>query len=244
MPLGALELSGCSRLLLDGGSNAGEAVAAFYRGAFFQCALNGPHRLYNREWPKLDRVARRSLMAPLRDELSSWCVRSFDANPAYAPLLQKQEAALRREGKNLRFVAAALSNVSSAAAPRTITTFARHAWGSTATTLPFADIFNGAKKAPVLGSHAVRVESFDALQVLRTARELNPSSTIALRLDVEGDEEWIMARLADEPKLACALDYLFVEFHHLPGNPGRPGSGRANLTRWGLPEDHCAPSHT
>ena len=36
--------------------------------------------------------------------------------------------------------------------------------------------------------------------------------------------------LSRKPELLCALSYLFVEFHHLPGM-------RANLTQWGLPED-------
>ena len=39
-----------------------------------------------------------------------------------------------------------------------------------------------------------------------------------------------MESLSRRPELVCALSYLFVEFHHLPGQ-------RANLTRWGLPED-------
>ena len=72
--------------------------------------------------------------------------------------------------------------------------------------------------------------------MLRHALELNRSVVLALKLDVEGDEEWMINRLADDPALLCGLSYLFVEFHHLPG--GRPGSGRANLTQWGLPEDH------
>lgn len=37
-------------------------------------------------------------------------------------------------------------------------------------------------------------------------------------------------RLSKRPELVCAIDYLFVEFHHLPRQ-------RANLTRWGLDED-------
>lgn len=45
-----------------------------------------------------------------------------------------------------------------------------------------------------------------------------------------------MDLLSRDLDLACEVDFLFVEFHHLPGKT--PGSGRANLTRWGLPEDH------
>jgi hypothetical protein len=40
----------------------------------------------------------------------------------------------------------------------------------------------------------------------------------------------MIQELSERPQLLCALSYLFVEFHHLPGQ-------RANLTQWGLPED-------
>ena len=190
---------------------------------------------YAKVWPSLPGRERRRMMEPLRSP-ATFCVRSFEANPKFAAALAAQEAQLRGEGKDVRLIAAALSNRSDAAAPRTLTTYARNEWGSTVTTLPFADIFSGEKKVRRLASEAVAVPSYDVRDVLRHARRLNASSTLALKLDVEGDEEWIMQLLSDELELVCELEYLFVEFHHLPGS--KPGSGRANLTRWGLPEEH------
>jgi hypothetical protein len=95
--------------------------------------------------------------------------------------------------------------------------------------LPFADIFPSSNP-PVLSTRVERGPSFAVEQILERAVALNSSSVLALRLDVEGAEEWLMESLSRRPELVCALSYLFVEFHHLPGQ-------RANLTRWGLPED-------
>ena len=221
-------LSRCPRLFLDGGANTGESVRAFVAGGFYGCALNGPNRLYPKAWPRLPAAERRRRMAPLRSP-SGWCVRSFESNSALLPPLLEQQAELRRAGHDVRFVGAALSNVTAVSAPRTIVQFARNKWGSTATTLPFADIFPR-NKPPQLSVRVEHGPSYDVLDVLARARQLNRSSVIALKLDVEGDEEWMIERLSRHSELLCALSYLFVEFHHLPKQ-------RANLTRWGLDED-------
>ena len=230
-----LALGGCGRVFLDGGSNDGDSVRSFLGGGFFNCALNGPNRLYRQAWPRMGGKERRAIMAPLR-EPHSFCVRSFEANPRLLAPLSEVESRLRADGRNVRFLGAALSNLTAASVPRNVTTYARNDFGSMATTLPFEDIFSNEKKVRRLGSEIVKVPSYDVHDVLRHAVSLNASSTLALKLDVEGDEEWMINRLADAPELLCSLSYLFVEFHHLPG--GKPGSGRANLTRWGLPEDH------
>ena len=224
----ALALPGCKRLLIDGGSNDGDSVRAFISGHFFGCALNGPARLYSTSWQRLPVRERRRRMEPLLSP-TEWCVRSFEANAALLPALREQEAEHRRAGYDVRFIDGALSNVTAPQAPRLITTFARNKWGSMATYLPFADIFPNSKP-PVLSTRVERGPSFAVEQILERAVALNSSSVLALRLDVEGAEEWLMESLSRRPELVCALSYLFVEFHHLPGQ-------RANLTRWGLPED-------
>jgi len=224
----ALTLHGCGRLLLDAGSNDGDGVRAFLTGHFLGCALNGPARLYATSWQRLSRTERRRRMAPLASP-NSWCVRSFESNSALAPHLREQEAAHRQAGFDVRFIDAALSNVTAASHPRTVVTYARNKWGSTATTLPFEEIFPNSKP-PILASRVERGRSYSLEQVLERAVALNSSSVIALRLDIEGGEEWLMDSLSRNPQLVCALSYIFVEYHHLPGR-------RANLTRWGLPED-------
>ena len=62
----------------------------------------------------------------------------------------------------------------------------------------------------------VRMEAlptYDAAALVRRAVAANASATIALRLDVEGDEWWILRALVAEPALLCKISYLFVEFH-------------------------------
>lgn len=49
--LAALELDLCrGRVFLDGGSNSGDSVRALFPRwpRYYSCALNGPHRLYNK----------------------------------------------------------------------------------------------------------------------------------------------------------------------------------------------------
>ena len=54
-------------------------------------------------------------MRPLH-EPSTFCIRSFEAAPDLMPMLRKQEAELRARSLDVRFVEAALSNSTSAAA--------------------------------------------------------------------------------------------------------------------------------
>jgi len=273
-PLAALELDTCrGRVFLDGGSNTGESVRAFLAGHYHRCALNGPHRLYNRAWPALGGRERRAAMAPLRAP-HSFCVRSFEANPRLVPLLRTgaplpgaattvaaatgagalptsaaaAAASLGAEGggggggrgvgggggggsvaPNVRYIDAALSNRSGTELPRTVVTYARNPWGSGATTLAFGDVHPGSRP-PVLSSETVRGASYDVREVVRAVLQRNASSVIALKLDVEGDEFWMLDLLSREPQLLCNVSYLFVEFHNLPGM-------RANLSKYGLDAD-------
>ena len=112
--------------------------------------------------------------------------------------------------------------------PRTVVTYARNRWGSTATTLAFKDIHPS--QPPLLSSATVRGASYDVRDVLRAALRRNASSLIGLKLDVEGDEFWMLDQLSREPQLLCDISYLFVEFHNLPGQ-------RANLSQYGLDAD-------
>lgn len=231
--LDELALEHChGRVFLDGGSNTGDSVRSFLSGGFFGCALNGPHRLYNSRWPSLGARERRAQMAPLR-EPSTFCVRSFEANPQLVPLL-RAGAALPGEPEsgglapNVRYIDGALSNRSGTDVPRTVVTYARNRWGSTATTLAFKDIHPS--QPPLLLSAIVRGASYDVRDVLRNVVAHNASSLIGLKLDVEGDEFWMLDQLSREPQLLCNISYLFVEFHNLPGM-------RANLSQYGLNAD-------
>ena len=225
--LASLDLQGCSRLFIDGGSNDGDSVRSFLSGGFFRCALNGPHRLYNSAWPNRSVRDRRTDMAVL-NEPGSFCIRSFEANPKLLPLLRTTEAELGSKVKSLRFVDGALGNVTRAASSRKVVTYAHNKWGSTATTFDFFDIHAG--KPQELSSEIVSGPSYDVLDVLRDAFRLNSGAVVALKLDVEGLEGYMLNRLASAPELLCGLSYLFVEFHHLPNQ-------RVNLTNYGLLPD-------
>ena len=173
-------------------------------------------------------------MAPLR-EPSTFCVRSFEANPHLVPLLRAGAAAPGATpaesggvAPNVRYIDGALSNRSGTDVPRTVVTYARNRWGSTATTLAFKDIHPS--QPPLLSSATVRGASYDVRDVLRAALQRNASSLIGLKLDVEGDEFWMLDQLSREPQLLCDISYLFVEFHNLPGQ-------RANLSQYGLDAD-------
>ena len=78
--ISSLELRGCSRLFIDGGSNDGDTVRSFSAGKFYKVAIGGPYRLYVSAWPNRSNNDRRADMSPL-NEPSSFCVRSFEANP-------------------------------------------------------------------------------------------------------------------------------------------------------------------
>lgn len=232
--LSSLRLKECNtgRVFIDGGSNTGDSVRSFLSGGFYSCALHGPHRLYNSEWPKLAGRARRAAMAPLR-EPQSFCIRSFEANPRLVPLLRAGApapgaAAASAVPSNVRYIDAALSNRTGRRLPRTVVTYARNPWGSSASTLAFGDIHPS--KPPVLSTEQVRGDSYDLSEVLRETLRQNASAVIAVKLDVEGDEFWMLDRLSREPQLLCSVSYLFVEFHNLPGL-------RANLSRYGLDAD-------
>ena len=102
---------------MDGGSNTGESVAAFIKGTYYDCAMRAPFRVYRNAWPALSPDRRREVMRPLR-EPRGWCVRSFEAAPELLSPLRKQEGRLRADGFDVRFVDAALGNLTAAAAPR------------------------------------------------------------------------------------------------------------------------------
>ena len=207
----ALGLQGCGRVFIDGGSNTGESVRYFAKGGFFGCALNSPTRQYASSWSSMTRRQRAEVMHPLR-EPSTFCVRSFEAAPELMPMLRKQEAELRAEKLDVRFLEAALSNVTSAAAPRTLVTYARNPWGVSAVGLRFEDVHVGGKPVP-LSSRVVVGQSYDLRGLVAHAVALNASSTIAIKLDIEGSEYWALESLMAEPSLICAVSYLFIEFH-------------------------------
>jgi hypothetical protein len=228
--LEALQLRGCGRLFLDGGSNRGEAVTAFLKGNMRTCALHSPSRQYSTAWPKLSRAERQALMHPL-GEPSTFCIRSFEAAPELLPALQEQEAVHRAKQRDVRFIAGALSNASAASAPRTVVRYARNPWGASAVALRFEDVHVGGQPA-ALSSRTVFGAAYGIGDVLRAALAANGTAVIALRLDIEGGEWAVLEALVAEPHLLCAISYLFVEFHSTAS-----AEQRARLKAYGHRED-------
>ena len=178
----------------------------------------------------MTRWQKSAAMQPLR-EPSTFCIRSFEAAPELLPGLRVEEARLRARGADVRFVEGALSNRSAGDAPRTIVRYAPHRWGSSAVGLDWPDVHVGG--SPVAQSSRVaRGPTYDLRALLTAAVALNSSSVIALKLDVEGSEWWLLEALTAEPTLLCALSYIFVEFHSTAS-----AQQRTRLTSYGLRED-------
>ena len=219
----------CGRLFIDGGSNTGESVAAFVAGSYFECAMRAPYRVYRSAWKDLSVAGRREVMAPLR-EPQSWCVRSFEAAPELLPPLRDQERKLRADGFDVTFVDGALGNATAGAASREIVTYSRHPSGASAVSMAFEDIHVEGKPA-ALSTRTVRGASYDVRQLLRRTLALNSSAVVALRLDIEGGEWWVIeALLADD--LLCSVSYMFVEFHG-----SATEAQRLKLPRYGIATD-------
>lgn len=226
----ALRLRGCDRVFIDGGSNTGESVRAFVKGHFYTCGLHSPNRQYRTSWPHMTRAQRQAAMQPLR-EPSSFCIRSFEAAPELVPVLRRQEAELRQQRYDVRFIDGALSNASSPAAPRTVVQYARNQWGASAVGLRFEDVHIGGKPT-ALSTRTVLGASYDVREVLTAALATNRSGIVALKLDVEGTEWWLLEALTADTALLCAVSYLFVEFHSTAS-----AEQRAKLPSYGLRED-------
>ena len=228
--LAELRLEGCDRLFIDGGSNTGEAVDAFLAGNFFGCAMAAPYRVYPSRWPGMTAAARRAVMEPLSSP-ASWCVRSFEAAPELMPPLRAREADARRRGFDVRFVDAALGNVTAASVPLTLVRYARNPAGVSATTLRWGDAHIEGRP-PALSQRSARARAFSLVEVLRAALRANASAVLALRLDVEGGEWWLLEELVSDEALLCQVSYLFVEYHG-----SATDAQRAKLPSYGLPAD-------
>ena len=177
----------------------------------FTCALHSPTRQYSSRWNSLSRRERATIMQPLK-EPSSFCIRSFEAVPELAVGLRAQETKLRAGGADVRFIDGMLSNKSAVDAPRTIVKYAENAWGSSAVGLDFGDVHVGGKPVP-LSTRVARGKSYDLHALLSTAVRLNSSAVIALKLDVEGSEWWLLEKLVADTRLLCSISYIFAEFH-------------------------------
>jgi len=223
-------LGGCGRVFIDGGSNMGEAVGAFADGRFFSCAMQAPPRNHRAAWASMGRGEKEASMGPLR-EPRSFCVRSFEAAPSLLPPLRDEEASLRARGFDVRFVDGALSNRTAAEEARPVWRYASHRWGETAASLDFRDVHVERKPLP-LSSRTVLGRSYDLNEIVRAVVKANASSVLALRLDVEGGEWWVLRRLLDEPGLLCSVSYIFAEFHSAASAPQRE-----RLRSYGLEAD-------
>lgn len=227
----SLELSGCSRLWIDGGSNLGGGVDDFFKGSFFHCAIRSPARLYGRPWHNASQRTKNAWMQPLA-EPHRWCVRSFEANPRLMPMLKAKEAEHRAKGRNVRFIAGMLSTVTGAAVARTVYTYSKADGGSGASRFAFDRVHSG--KPAARSSEVVHGAAFDIRDVVQHMIALNGKGVlsgggIGLRLDVEGEELFIQEALSAGGKqsLLCnGLAYMFTEHHNL----------HVNLSHYGLPE--------
>ena len=72
--------------------------------------------------------------------------------------------------------------------------YAQHRWGSSAVGMAFGDVHVGGKPVP-LSTHVERGPSYDLRALLAAAVARNASSVIALKLDVEGSEGWLLEAL-------------------------------------------------
>lgn len=182
--LDALRLSECTihrHLFIDGGSNTGEGVDAWFNGAMHRCALHSPTRLYGSWWGGASAKAKSSAMAVLASP-KSWCVRSFEANPALLPRLREREATSRSAAAyNVHYVDGLLGTVTSDHYPRTVVTYSNDSAGAGATIFAFNEIFFTGKP-PNMGERIVRGPSYDVRDVVREALRLQPQGEIAIKL--------------------------------------------------------------
>ena len=210
----------CSKVFIDGGSNLGESVDSWYAGTFHRCSLNQPTRLYPRSWKNASAAEKRQRMLPLQDR-NSFCVRSFESNLFLMPALNVRARALQSAGRDVQFVGAMLSNTTSPGQPRHVVNFSHAATGSTATTFRFRSVHT---TLPVLADDVKSIPSLDVRNVVRTIVAHDPGAVIALKLDVEGEELYLLDALTRAPSsrapgsLICEVSYLFVEFHNLHVN--------------------------
>ena len=112
--LAALDLRSCgdAHVFIDGGSNLGESVDAFYGGAMHRCALHSPNRLYGDSWQSASAAQRAERVASLATP-KLWCVRSFEANPRLLPALHEREKSQRADKLNVRYIDGLLGTTTS-----------------------------------------------------------------------------------------------------------------------------------
>ena len=233
---------GTQGLFIDGGSNLGEGVAAFYGGATHRCALRSPSRLYGDAWQTASANERAEWVGSL-SRPRDWCVRSFEANPKLMPNLRLLEQNQRGEGLNVRYIDGLLGTTTMKHGyPRTVVQY-RHGdpIASSATYFAWKDI-HAAGIPPNLAEEEVRGPAYDVRQVVWNMLRLQPETPIALKLDLEGLEFHVLNALlapfdpasptsgeAHEPTkglpLLCNVSFLYVEYHNL----------HANLSKYGLP---------
>lgn len=213
--------STCSRLFIDGGSNMGEHVEAFFKGSFHRCAISSPHRLYSKAWFNATRKQQLQWMHPL-SEPHTWCVRSFDPAPGFAARLQTSSAAAAARSSKVRYVDAALGVETAREAERTIIKYSNHSYGLTTGRVSHHDLH--LTRPPVLASFVHRGPSIGVRDLIRRYR--TSATTIALKLDVEAWEFDILPSLIAEPELLCSIDYMFTEYHN----------SKFNATKYGWPD--------
>jgi hypothetical protein len=168
-------------------------------------------------------------MAPLRKP-ESFCVRSLEAAPELLPPLQQREAELRARGLDVRFIGGALTNVTAAHHPQTIVRYAQTAAGVSATTMAFEHVHVEGPRA--ISSRVVHTAAFAVRDVLEAALARDRAAVIALRLDIEGAEWWVLDALSRDAPLLCQISYLFVEYHNSATH-----KQRVTLPGYGLRDD-------
>jgi hypothetical protein len=228
-PLLDVGFEGCGRILIDGGSNTGEAVERFVQGGFYTCAMSAPNRNYVQAWARMSVSERRELMAPL-NQPSSFCIRSFEAAPELLQPLQAQATRLTQRGFDVRFIDGQLSNRTAVLSPKTIVRYGNGPTAVSATTMHFGDVHVEGPRS--VSERTELGRSYSLRDLVSSALSRNASSVIALKLDIEGAEWWALDELTADPSLLCGVSYIFSEFHG-----SATAEQRAKLPGYGLPED-------
>jgi FkbM family methyltransferase len=225
--LAALDLRSCgdAHVFIDGGSNLGESVDAFYGGAMHRCALHSPNRLYGDSWQSASAAQRAERVASLATP-KLWCVRSFEANPRLLPALHEREKSQRANKLNVRYIDGLLGTTTGKHYPRKVVTYSREPSGSSATIFDWREV-HFAGVPPNLAEENVVGPTYDVRDVIAEALRHHPKAEIALKLDVEGGEFSILDALLEphdrraspsSPPLLCNVSFLFVEYHNLHAN--------------------------
>ena len=218
--LGAMQmetLSGCSHMLIDVGANNGDTVRMWYAGDSNR-ARRGCDRSNQRIYQRIASAAERH----------HFCALMFEANPRFEAQLKALAASLSTPQRVLH----ALTSTAFALSNGTLD-FGIDPNSNTSSSLMGSKkvrVGNRLSSTDELSQHTIRVQSMDAVWLLRTLQQRGVQRVI-LKIDVEGYEFDLLRGLVSSGALCdgVAID-LLLEWH-LP----RSGQNLFDPKREGLP---------